>query len=146
MRTALHSLGLAILVSAGSISGVTAGERYGYDGYTGGYGDRSGYGFAAEAIGGSYIGAPLTRFPRPNELVPSAWGYGTYGVPTVTGIRQAPTAAPTLTVIDGYKPAPRRRAARGPYRGITGQWAREAETAGSGQSGVRVISVTVPRR
>lgn len=142
MLAALHSLGLAALVSVCTVAGATAGERFGYEGYPGGYG------FANEAIGGDYIGAPFTRFPRPSELVPSAWGYGTYGVPTVTGIRQAPTAAPTLTVINADEPAPRRRG-MGPRilsRGSEGRWAGNARGTEPDQGGVRVISVTVPRR
>lgn len=111
-------LGLAVMISSCAVSGAMAGERFRVIGDYG-YGDR--YAFAGEAIGGAYVGAPLTRFPRPNEIVPPAWGYGTYGVPTITGIRQAPAGAPTLTVINS----------------------RDAAAA---QSGVRMISVTVPRR
>ena len=87
-------------------------------------------GFAGEFVRGTYIGAPLTRVPRPTQIVPSPWSYGTYGVPTVTGIPAAPAAQPTLTVIDA---APRTR--------------RGARAVGTGPvSGARVIAVQVPRR
>lgn len=133
-------LGLAALISACAASGATAGERFSV---IGDYGYGGGYGFAGEAIGGAYVGAPLTRFPRPSEIVPPAWGYGTYGVPTITGIRQAPAGEPTLTVINGRDAGPRLRsgAVRQAAREGGGQWAVEP-----GRSGVRVISVTVPRR
>lgn len=149
MRSNLRGLGLAALIAACATSGAMAGERFAHgfhrNGHVGGYG---GYGFADAAIGGAYAGAPLTRFPRPSEIVPPAWGYGTFGVPTVTGIRQAPTAAPTLTVIDAA-PAPRRRGS-GPRilsRGGDGQWTNAGSAAdATAGDGVRVISVTVPRR
>lgn len=153
MRSNLRGLGIAALIAACATSGATAGERFGHGfhrhGHVGGYGyGYGGYGFGDAAIGGAYVGAPLTRFPRPSEIVPPAWGYGTFGVPTVTGIRQAPTAAPTLTVIN-TTPAPRRRGS-GPRilsRGGDGQWTNDgwASDATPGD-GVRVISVTVPRR
>lgn len=87
-----------------------------------------GDGFAGEFVRGSYIGAPLTRVPRPSEIVPSPWSYGTYGIPTVSGIAAPPTASPTLTVINAA-PANGRRSAQ------VGQTA-----------GARVIAVQVPRR
>ena len=92
---------------------------------------RGGEGFAEGFVNGSYIGAPLTRVPRPTEIVPSPWSYGTYGIPTVTGIAAAPVAAPTLTVIGAATPGGRRRA-HAVEHGPTGD--------------VRVIAVQVPRR
>lgn len=83
------------------------GTAPGYYGTNAGYG--AGYGLGDNLVGGAYVGAPLTRFPTPRELVPPAWGYGTYGVPTVSGIRRAPVGEPTVYVIDS--PAPRLRAA-----------------------------------
>ena len=85
-------------------------------------------GFAGPFVRGSYIGAPLTRVPRPSEIVPSPWSYGTYGIPTVTGIAPPPTAQPTITIIDAARPNGRRAAQFG-------------ETAGA-----RIIAVQVPRR
>ena len=90
-----------------------------------------GDGFAGEFVRGSYIGAPLTRVPRPTEIVPSPWSYGTYGIPTVTGIAAPPVAAPTLTVINAAPPSGRRGA-----RAVD-----DGQTAGA-----RVIAVRVPRR
>ncbi|WP_070998616.1 hypothetical protein [Methylobacterium sp. C1] len=86
--------------------------------------------FAGEFVRGTYIGAPLTRVPRPTQIVPSPWSYGTYGVPTVTGIPAAPAAQPTLTVIDAVP------------RGRRGERAAGAAPV----AGARVIAVQVPRR
>jgi len=143
MRQRFRSLGIALLISSGAVFAAAAGEGYGY---IGDHGHGGYYGFAGEAVGGSYLGAPLTRFPRPSELVTPAWGYGTYGVPTLTGIRQAPTAAPTLTVINGYEPAQRHRVPFHPGRRTDEQGSRGVEDDGSQRGSVRVISVTVPRR
>ena len=114
----------------------------GYGGYGGGYG------FADEAVRGAYIGAPLTRFPRPSEIVPPAWSYGTYGIPTVAGIARAPVGEPTLTVIHAQNPAPRRNGgARILSRGETGRWARiDARAETPEPTGARIIEVRVPRR
>jgi len=87
-------------------------------------------GFAGEFVRGTYIGAPLTRVPRPTQIVPTPWSYGTYGVPTVTGIQAAPAAEPTLTVINAA-----------PY-GRRGARAVGADPV----AGARVIAVQVPRR
>lgn len=105
-----------------------------------------GYGFADEAVRGAYIGAPLTRFPRPSEIVPPAWSYGTYGIPTVAGITRAPVGQPTLTVIDTPSPQPRRRGgARILSRGESGRWAR-MDMPAMESTGARIIAVRVPRR
>lgn len=90
-----------------------------------------GYGFAGEFVRGDYIGAPLTRVPRPSELVPSPWSYGTYGVPTVSGIAAAPTARPMLTVIQAAGAKGRQRLGA----------VAEERTAGT-----QIIAVRVPRR
>ncbi|GJD36964.1 hypothetical protein [Methylobacterium aerolatum] len=109
--------------------------RYGtsyqtYGGYPGGYEG----GFAAPLINGDYVGAPFTAVPRPSQLVPPAWSYGTYGIPTVSGIAAPPVAAPTLTVIDA--PQPRRRVRQGfVSRKVT-----------STAPGVRVVNLTLPHR
>lgn len=86
-----------------------------------------GRGFAQPFVAGEYIGAPFTQVPSPNRIVPAPWSYGTYGVPTASGIAAPPTGAPTLTVIH----------APGARKGFD----RETE-AGD----VRVVSVRVPRR
>ena len=89
-------------------------------------------GFRRPLRHGTYIGAPLTRVPRPTQIVPAPWSYGTYGVPTVTGIAAPPSAPPTMTVINaGTEPRGRRGAGR----------AEADRTAGA-----RVIAVQVPRR
>lgn len=158
----LPRLGLAALCLAAT-SGAIAGERGFYGGHHGGlgrvgygapgygyagpYGAYGGYGFADAAVSGAYLGAPYTRLPRPNELVPPVWGYGTYGVPTTTGIRQAPTADPTVYVIDGPTPA-RRHATRARVlsRGSDGNWAGPAAAAGEASSGARIVSISVGNR
>lgn len=56
----------------------------------------------------------LLPIPRPTELVPSAWGYGTYGVPTATGIRPAPVGTPIVYVIDTRTDARRKARNQGP--------------------------------
>ncbi|MET7244643.1 hypothetical protein ABZT49_14865 [Methylobacterium sp. EM32] len=47
------------------------------------------------------VAEPYFKLPRPSELVPSAWGEGTYGIPTVSGIPPQPKADPVLYVING---------------------------------------------
>ncbi|GJD63538.1 hypothetical protein [Methylobacterium frigidaeris] len=47
------------------------------------------------------VAEPYFKLPRPSELVPSAWGEGTYGIPTVSGIPAQPKADPVLYVING---------------------------------------------
>jgi hypothetical protein len=47
------------------------------------------------------VAEPYVTLPRPSELVPSAWGEGTYGIPTVSGIPPQPRADPVLYVING---------------------------------------------
>lgn len=114
-----------------------------------GYAVVSTYGYAGSAIRGDYVGAPLTRFPRPDQIVPSAWGYGTYGVPTVAGIHPAPVGTPTVYVIDAPAPTVRRQAAR--PRVVTrnrtaGVLARPAAAPAVSTGGARVVTVTVPHR
>jgi hypothetical protein len=109
------------------------------------YGDRaaSTYGYAGPAIRGDYVGAPLTRFPRPDQLVPSAWGYGTYGVPTVSGLSPAPVGTPTVYVIEA--PAVRTKAARS--RVLARPRANTfSEAPTVAPDGPRIISVRVPVR
>lgn len=90
-------------------------------------------GYAGGFVRGAYVGAPPTRLPRPSQIVPSPWSYGTYGIPTVSGIPAAPTGQPTLTVID----------ARGPQASSR---RNGASAGGDGSTGVRIIEVEVPRR
>ena len=116
------------------------------------YGDADGYG--GPLIRGEYVGAPFTRVPRPTELVPSAWGYGTYGVPTVAGIRSAPVGTPTVYVIE----TPLARSARAPARrskvvsrARDGRWSRGPEAPAAAPAamdpagGARVVTVGVPQ-
>lgn len=103
-------------------------EPYAPVSYSSGYaGDPS---FAGEFVRGTYIGAPLTRVPRPSQIVPAPWSYGTYGIPTVTGIPAAPAAQPTLTVINA---APKARR-------------HERAVGADPVAGARVITVQVPRQ
>ena len=90
-------------------------------------------GYAGAFVRGAYIGAPLTRVPRPSQIVPSPWSYGTYGIPTVSGIPAAPIGQPTITVID----------ARGPKGSSTRSG---VSGVGDRSTGARIIEVEVPRR
>lgn len=100
------------------------------------YGPAGAGDFAGPFVRGTYIGAPLTRVPRPTEIVPSPWSYGTYGVPTVTGIAAPPAQMPTITVINATNPAPRSTRER-----------RAERTTESGRTaGAQIITVEVPRR
>jgi hypothetical protein len=126
MIPTLLVLALAAPASAQTYRGA---EPYAAASYVQGYGE--GPGFAGPFVNGTYIGAPLTRVPRPTQIVPAPWSYGTYGVPTVTGIAAAPSAPPTITVINATEPRGRRGAGR----------AEADRTAGA-----RVIAVQVPRR
>ncbi|KQO67695.1 hypothetical protein [Methylobacterium sp. Leaf89] len=124
------SLGMAGLAGALVLSGL-AGTAQGQDLAYGSY-PYAGYenGYGGPLIHGDYVGAPLTRFPRPSELVPSAWGYGTYGIPTVAGIRSASVGTPTVYVIEG-QPSASRAAAPGRSRVLTrGRQGRWSDAAG----------------
>ncbi|GJE17921.1 hypothetical protein [Methylobacterium marchantiae] len=109
--------------------------------------------YAGPLIRGDYLGAPLTRFPRPTELVPSAWGYGTYGVPTVTGIRPASVGTPTVYVIDAPPRAERRVRNSGPRivsRNRRGPVSKAdippaSPVAASTQAGAKIVTVSVGR-
>lgn len=141
MRTS--SVGLAALLALALPATALADPYAGY-----GY-DHAGYRFAGPALEGAYLGAPFTRLPSTSRLVAPAWGYGTYGVPTVAGIRDAPAARPTLTVID--RPAAARRiAARRGSRVLTkepgGTWTEPSPRSDAEQTGARVVSVRVPAR
>ncbi|WP_245524482.1 hypothetical protein [Methylobacterium nonmethylotrophicum] len=56
---------------------------------------------AGGALEPGLVAEPYFTLPRPSELVPSAWGEGTYGIPTVAGIPPQPRADPVLYVING---------------------------------------------
>jgi len=122
----LRVVGLAGTLVLSGLAGTAQGQdlAYGTDPYAG---SENGYG--GPLLHGDYVGAPLTRFPRPSELVPSAWGYGTYGIPTVAGIRSASVGTPTVYVIDG-QPSALRTAASGRSRVLTrnrqGRWSDAA--------------------
>ncbi len=102
------------------------------------------------------MGAPFTRVPRPHRTRSSAWGYGTYGIPTVAGIRSPPVGTPTVYVIEtpparsARALAPTRRAkvvartrdGRG-SRGPEGPAAASAAMDHAG--GARVVTVGVPQ-
>jgi hypothetical protein len=122
-RTTLALLAL-LLAAPASAQGFRGVDAYGpaYAGEDG---------FAGNFVRGTYIGAPLTRVPRPTQIVPAPWSYGTYGIPTVTGIAAPPAAQPTLTVINAGDSTARHRG---------------RETAGGRPSGPQIISVQVPRR
>ncbi|MCJ2080528.1 hypothetical protein [Methylobacterium sp. J-090] len=114
-----------------------------------GYAVVSTYGYAGSAIRGDYVGAPLTRFPRPDQIVPSAWGYGTYGVPTVAGIHPAPVGTPTVYVIDAPAPVVRRRVASRPRlvtRSADRVAPQPAAAPAASAGGARVVTVSVPHR
>ncbi len=92
-----------------------------------------GYGYAGDFVRGTYIGAPLTRVPRPSQIVPAPWSYGTYGIPTVSGIPATPAGQPTVTVINASGPEARMRRV-------------DTSASDDTQAGLRVIDVHVPRR
>ena len=138
MITRLKATLLGAALSCATFAGAQAQVIYGDVG--------PGYGYAGSAIRGDYVGAPLTRFPRPDQIVPSAWGYGTYGVPTVAGIRSAPVGTPTVYVIEAPRTATsetRRTRARVLSRSSAPHFAPVAERR-SGSA--RVITVGVPQR
>lgn len=141
MRSApARAAGLAALLALCAASNAAA-DPYGY-GYV-----ASGYRFAGPAVEGAYIGGPFTRLPSTSQIVPPAWGYGTYGVPTVAGIREAPVARPTLTVIHrrdaADRPAPR-RGARSLSRDSKGIWTDPGPRSEGDGDGARIVSVQVP--
>ena len=149
MRPALtRAAGLATLITLGAVSGAAA-DPYGYS-----YSDRyvgTGHRFAGPAVEGAYLGAPFTGLPSTSRIVPPAWGYGTYGVPTVAGIRDAPAARPTLTVIErpgsvGGRPAVRRTGARVLSKDSKGNWTDPSPRSESEGGGAQVVSVRVPAR
>lgn len=96
------------------------------------YRDARSGGFAQPFVSGDYIGAPFSSVPSPTHLVPTPWSYGTYGIPTVSGIPASPAGAPTLTVIHSPSSKKAARRAAGPL--------------GDDPADVRVVNVSVPRR
>ncbi|MFE1601989.1 hypothetical protein [Methylobacterium sp. ID0610] len=110
---------------------------------------------ASEAAPPVVAEGPLLTLPQPSELVPSAWGYGTYGIPTVAGIASPPRAEPVVYVIEGGSPrapATARTASIGPAvygRTRGGAWEKRAQPArppASRSGAARVVEVAVPRR
>ncbi|TXM90096.1 hypothetical protein FV219_22510, partial [Methylobacterium sp. WL122] len=91
-------LSAALSLGAGAASAETV--RVTSYGYGAAYAGQGGYGFADEAVRGAYVGAPFSSVPSPNRIVPAPWSYGTYGVPTISGLREAPVAAPSVTVVN----------------------------------------------
>lgn len=143
MRTS--SVGLAALLAL-ALPGTALADPYAPYGDYGHHGAR----FAGPALEGVYLGAPFTRLPSTSRLVPPAWGYGTYGVPTVAGIRDAPAARPTLTVIERPAATTRRIAARRGARVLTkeptGTWTEPRPRSEAEPAGARIVSVRVPAR
>ncbi len=137
LKRDLARLGLTVLMSSSASAASAQGYGYGYD--VAGY-DAYGYGYAEPVVRGGYVGAPFSRTPRPSDLVPTVWGYGTYGIPTMTGIRSAPAGIPTVYVIDG----PSSGARRGDGRSSRADLRRDPGRMTGG--GARVIQVSVPRR
>ncbi|MBB2962373.1 hypothetical protein [Methylobacterium sp. R2-1] len=145
MRPAMRPA-LATLLLLGTASGAAA-DPYGY---AYGYGE-SGYRFAGPVVEGAYLGAPFTRLPSTSRIVPPAWGYGTYGVPTVAGIRDTPVARPTLTVIErqgavGSRLPVRRPSARVLTKDPKGGWTDPGPRSEGERGGAQVVSVRVPAR
>lgn len=145
---AILTFGIAVVAA----SGQAQAQHYrtvGSYGSAQGYGlHGAGYAFAGETVRGGYIGAPLTRFPRPSEIVPAAWTYGTYGIPTVAGIERAPMAPPSLTIVNAPTGSSARRArpaARILHRDERGGW-MPSERTGAATTGVHIVEVQVPRR
>lgn len=135
----LHSLtilaGLSLAAAVPALAqDLVPTQVYGstYRAYGSGYQTARYGGFAQPFIQGDYIGAPLSVVPRPSQLVPAPWSYGTYGIPTVSGIAAPPVAAPTLTVI--HAPSPKKG------------FHRTQATRGEVPADVQVMNVSVPRR
>lgn len=136
---------LALIAGIAPASAQTLGDgtSIGYlpTGYAAAYG-----GYGSGLVDGAYVGAPFTRVPSPREIVPTPWGYGTYGVPTVSGIRRAPVGEPVVYVIEGTGKGKTRRESE--RRRQAGRWSglTAAEPVPQQAGGARVIEVRVPRR
>lgn len=140
------TIALATLLALGATSGARADPgAYGHPVYA-----APAYGYAGNLVDGTYVGAPFTRVPSPSRIVPPAWGYGTYGVPTVAGMRDAPVARPALYVVERQGPAVNRlaprRSARVVSRSGQGLWTDVPSTGSVERSGAQVVSVRVPAR
>lgn len=139
-----HRTGLALVLALGASSAAVADPLLqGYSGY-------SEVRFAGPAIEGAYLGAPFAPLASTSRIVPPAWGYGTYGIPTVAGVRDAPAARPTLTVIERRRPAagrlaPRRHGPRILSKDSSGTWVDPASRS-EVEGGPQVVSVQVPAR
>lgn len=105
--------------------------------YGGLYAGAAGY----AGSGRSAIDASVRTYPSPEELVPPAWSYGTYGIPTVPGITHPPSAAPVVYVIDGGRRPPNARVLS---RGASDEWATVDPRPTAG--GAKVVTVRVPAR
>ncbi|GJE03186.1 hypothetical protein [Methylobacterium isbiliense] len=134
------------------------GHRAGFRRHSGyGYGYGLPLGYAGVVAGAPAAAAPVEPFltlPSPEELVPAAWGYGTYGIPTVAGIPAPPRADPVVYVIHGVESEraapPARRIGRDPAgSGRRSDTARPAEgirPVSYRAGAARVVELTVPRR
>lgn len=137
----IRCLKMSLLGAVIACAGLGSAEAQAIDGD----GVASTYGYAGPAIRGDYVGAPLSRFPRPDQLVPRAWGYGTYGVPTVSGIAPAPAGTPTVYVIEPSTPAMRKTTARS--RVLARPRADTfAQTHAPAPDGPSIVAVRVPSR
>ena len=144
--------GFAAGMLMAGVSTASAWERLGFASYggSGNYAGASvytrGYGFGGGPVASGYETYEPRLVPHSTDLVPPAWGYGVYGVPSATGIAKAPAARPTVYVID--RPAAGRREggrARILSRRSGGDWG-DARGSDTGPGGARIVSVTVPRR
>lgn len=145
LRRSMLGCGLALAL-------VGAPTAYAQDVVTSGYGHpgmphaRFDESYAGPYLFASSFAESRPPLPRPTELVPSAWGYGTYGIPTATGIRPAPVGTPTLYVIDTMPSA--RHRARNPGPKVLSRGGRSpvaTAIASQMQTGARIVMVPIGR-
>ena len=103
-----------------------------------------GYGYAGYGAPRTAVDASVRTYPSPSELVPPAWSYGTYGIPTVPGIATPPSGDPVVYVIAGGRRPPRAAGMRALSRDAAEVWTDVEPRPSAG--GARVVTVRVPAR
>jgi hypothetical protein len=137
------SLALAVVAAPTAYAQEVVTSGYGHPGMPHARFDES---YAGPYLFASSLAASRPPLPRPTELVPSAWGYGTYGIPTATGIRPAPVGTPTLYVIDTMPGA--RHRARNPGPRVLSRRERSPAAmaiASQMQTGAKIVTVPIGR-
>ncbi len=134
-----YNLALALLVAPIAYAQDVVASGYGHPDMDRPRFDES---YAGPYVFAASLAASSAPVPRPTELIPSAWGYGAYGIPTATGIRPAPVGTPSLYVIDKSPGA--RHPARNPGPRVLlrgGRTPASTSLASQMQTGAKIVTL-----